>query len=143
MAPPPNSATPDNRPGKAALGLLCLLATACATEHGNPHPAPDTAQATAPLPAGPVTLTGWPLTLPMAGRKGDAAIVDPAAASPPWLTTGPDHNHPLGTGHRHHPPNSTHTRTELDNHTSFPAATAHHLSPRPSPSPNSPPKGLM
>ncbi len=110
-----------------ALGLLCLLATACATEHGNPHPAPDTAQATAPLPAGPVTLTGWQLTLPMAGRKGDAAIVDPAAASPPWLTTGPDHTITLWapvTGTT--TPNSTHTRTELDNHTSFPAATAHH-----------------
>jgi hypothetical protein len=109
------------------IGLLCALATGCATEQGKPHPTPGTATATAPLLTGQVTLGDWQLTLPMAGRKGDAAIINPATAAPPWLTTGPDNTITLwapvaGTT----TPNSTHTRTELDNHTPFSAGTAHH-----------------
>jgi Alginate lyase len=107
------------------------MAAGCGTESGKPHPAPDTAPtvgtATGPLPTGPVTLADWQLTLPLAGRKGDAEIVNPAAATPPWLTTGPG-----GTLNLWAPvtgtttPNSTHTRTELDNHTPFIAGVGRH-----------------
>jgi Alginate lyase len=37
--------------------------------------------------APPGMLDGWKLTLPVAGTKGDAQTVDPAAVTPPWLTT--------------------------------------------------------
>src|SRR6476646_10647990 len=33
----------------------------------------------------PMTLAGWKLTPPVAGRKGDVATLDPAAVAPPWL----------------------------------------------------------
>ncbi len=61
-----------------------------------PHPAPGTTPGstpvTGPLPTGPVTLTDWQLTLPIAGRKGNAAMVNPAAPTPPWLTAGADNS---------------------------------------------------
>ena len=46
------------------------------------------AQPSAPGPPGPeAVLAGWQLTLPVPGAGGGAAIVNPAAVSPPWLTT--------------------------------------------------------
>lgn len=108
------------------------MAAGCGTEPGKPHPAPDTTPrstpATGPLPTGPVTLTDWQLTLPIAGRKGDAAIVNPAAPTPPWLTAGADNSVTLWapvTGTT--TPNSTHARTELDNHTPFLAGVGRHV----------------
>ena len=87
-----------------------------------------TTTATGPLPTGPVALADWQLTLPSTGRKGDAAIVNPAAPTPPWLVTGSDNTLTLWapvTGTT--TPNSTHARTELDNHASFLAGTARHV----------------
>lgn len=37
-----------------------------------------------------IDLQGWKLTLPEEGDKGNAAEVEPAAVTDPWLTTGPD-----------------------------------------------------
>lgn len=108
--------------------LVCATAAACGTEPGKPHPALEPATATGSLPTGPVTLTDWQLTLPVAGRKRDAAIINPAAPTPPWLVIGSDHTLTLWapvTGTT--TPNSTHARTELDNHTTFLAGTSHHV----------------
>jgi hypothetical protein len=110
---------------------MLAAAAACGTEPGTSHPlpgtAPTTGAATGPLPTGPITLTDWQLTLPVAGRKGDAAIVNPAAPTPPWLVAGSDNTVTLWapvTGTT--TPNSTHARTELDNHTPFLAGVGRH-----------------
>jgi hypothetical protein len=73
-------------------------------------------------------LAGWKLTLPVAGPKGNAAAVDPAQVSPPWLTTDPTGNlvfwAPVnGTT----TPNSPHARTELDRLENFRAGTERHV----------------
>ena len=72
-------------------------------------------------------LAGWKLTLPTANDKGDAASVDPAQVTPPYLTTDP-----AGALVFWAPvegattKNSDHARTELNNLTNFPAGTARH-----------------
>jgi Alginate lyase len=71
-------------------------------------------------------LAGWKLTLPVAGPKGNAAAVDPAQVSPPWLTMDPAGNlvfwAPVnGTT----TPNSPHARTELDRLENFRAGAGH------------------
>src|SRR5690348_14599247 len=128
-----------------ALSLVCAVAAAaCSTGHQQPTsrpvptatPAPTatpgvnvvTGTATAPLPTGPITLATWQLTLPLTGRKGDATIVDPAVPTAPYLVPGADGALTFWapvTGTT--TPNSTHARTELDNHVSFLAGTGHHL----------------
>jgi hypothetical protein len=94
---------------------------------GTPHPAPDAAAAPA-VPTGPLTLAGWKLTLPVAGRKGDAATVHPAAVSPPWLQAdgrgGVTLWAPVAGVTT---PNSGHTRTELDSLSPFLAGVGKHL----------------
>lgn len=69
-------------------------------------------------------LAGWELTLPVAGSKGDAATVKPAAITPPWLTT--DASGALvfwapvsGVTTTH----SEHARTELDRLDGFAAGS--------------------
>jgi hypothetical protein len=37
-----------------------------------------------------IDLSGWKLTLPEEGESGNAAEVEPAAVTDPWLTAGPD-----------------------------------------------------
>ena len=77
---------------------------------------------------GPVTLDGWKLTLPVVGRKGDAATVNPAAVSPPWLQAdrhgGLTLWAPVAGATT---PNSGHTRTELDSLTPFLAGVGKHV----------------
>jgi Alginate lyase len=51
------------------------------TVKGTPSPSPSNSA------GGSVSLSGWQLTLPLAGKNGTAAIVTPAVASPPWLST--------------------------------------------------------
>lgn len=109
-----------------AVALIATAAVGCTGEPGSPHPAPAPA-AVAP-PTGPVALSGWKLTLPVAGKKGDAAIVDPAAPTPPWLVTDPNDDVTLwapvaGTT----TPNSSHARTELDSLTAFRAGAGRHV----------------
>lgn len=65
-----------------ALALICATAVGCASVPGAPHPAP--------APIGPVTLSGWTLTLPVVGGNRHAATVDPAVPTPPWLVPGGD-----------------------------------------------------
>lgn len=81
----------------------------------------------APAVPGAPTLDGWKLTLPTVNAKGSAAIVDPAQASPPYLTT--DDAGALvfwapvnGATTK----NSDHARTELDSLTNFTAGTGKH-----------------
>jgi hypothetical protein len=69
-------------------------------------------------------LAGWQLTLPVAGKKGDADVVDPAAVTPPWLTA--DANGHLvfwapvdGVTTK----DSEHARTELDRAENFTAGS--------------------
>lgn len=109
----------------ALVGLVCATAGCAVT--GTPHPAAGTPAAPA-VPTGPVTLSGWKLTLPVAGRKGDAETVDPAAVSPPWL---------VADGHGGFTmwapvagvttPNSGHARTELDSLSPFLAGVGNHV----------------
>jgi Alginate lyase len=95
------------------LGLLaaalCMALSSCSTP---------------PAPSGEVPLAGWNLTLPVAGKNGDAATVTPAAVSPPWLTVD-------GNGcvlfwapvNGVTTPNSEHARTELVEVDTFPAGS--------------------
>lgn len=101
-------ATFRHGPAGAGLSVLVaaqLLAAACA-------------QPSAPEPPATVPgamLAGWQLTLPVPGSGGGAAIVSPAAVSPPWLTTddigGLVFWAPVAGVTT---PNSEHARTELD-----------------------------
>ncbi len=110
----------------AIVVLLWVVAAGCGVA-GTPHPTPEGPPAPA-APSGPVALAGWKLTLPIAGRKGDAATVDPAAVSPPWL---------VADGHGGltlwapvagvTTPNSGHTRTELDSLSPFLAGLGKHV----------------
>ena len=66
-----------------------------------------------------------PVTLPVEGKSGNAAIIDPAAITEPWLTEGPDGGLTFwapATGAT--TKNSDHPRTELDSHNTFSAATS-------------------
>ena len=109
----------------ALVGLVCATAGCAVT--GTPHPAAGTPAAPA-VPTGPVTLSGWKLTLPVAGRKGDAETVDPAAVSPPWLVADGRGGFTMWA-----PvagvttPNSGHARTELDSLSPFLAGVGNHV----------------
>ena len=74
---------------------------------------------------GAINLQEWKLTLPVAGKKGDADTVEPAAITEPWLTQGADGGLTFwapaaGATTK----NSEHPRTELDNLTNFSAGTS-------------------
>lgn len=104
----------------AALALIGATAVECANVPGAPHPAP--------APIGPVTLSGWTLTLPVVGGKGHAATPDPAVPTPPWLVPEGDGGLTLwapvagSTTSR-----SSHTRTELNSLAPFRAGTGRHV----------------
>ena len=86
--------------------------------------------ATGPGP-GAAQLAGWKLTLPTVGKNGNAAMVNPARVSPPWLTTDAGGNlvfwAPVGGATTAH---SEHARTELDSLQDFPAGAGPQGSPR-------------
>jgi Alginate lyase len=115
----------------AAWGCLVALvgsaAIGCGSVPGIPHPSQGTPGGV-PYPSGPVALSGWKLTLPVLGKKGDAADVDPAAPTPPWLVADGDGGltlwAPVAGGTT---PNSSHTRTELDSLSSFLAGVGRHV----------------
>jgi hypothetical protein len=110
-----------------AVALLGAGAVACSTEAGTPHPSSASPSAPAAV-NGPVALSGWKLTLPVVGKKGNAAGVNPATPMPPWLIAEGNGTMtmwaPVGGSTT---PNSSHTRTELDNLTSFNAGSSKHL----------------
>jgi hypothetical protein len=86
-----------------ALAMVLVVGSCSRTESGNPEPEPS------------ASLAGWQLTLPVPGKKGGAQIVDPAAVSPPWLTTDPSGGLVFWAPVRGvTTKNSEHTRTELD-----------------------------
>jgi Alginate lyase len=75
--------------------------------------------------AGAIDLQGWKLTLPVEGKSGNAAIIEPAAVTEPWLTEGADGSLTFwapaaGATTK----NSDHPRTELNSLTNFSAATS-------------------
>ncbi len=110
----------------AVVVLVWATAVGCGVA-GTPHAAPTPAAAP-PVPTGPVRLAGWKITLPVAGRKGDAATVDPAAVAPPWAVAdghgGLTLWAPVAGATT---PNSGHTRTELDSTTPFLAGVGKHV----------------
>ncbi len=107
------------------VGALCV---GCSTVAGIPHPGSAAPSGPPPAVNGAVALSGWKLTLPVVGKKGDAAGVDPATPVPPWLVAEGN-----GTLTLWAPvagsttPHSSHTRTELDSLTSFRAGAARHV----------------
>ena len=111
------------------LVIAVGIVAACSTSTPAPPPAPAPAPAPAPPSAAPAppTLDGWKLTLPTVNEKGNAAIVEPAVATPPYLTTDP-----AGALVFWAPvqgattKNSDHARTELDSLTNFGAGTEKH-----------------
>jgi hypothetical protein len=75
--------------------------------------------------AGAINLQEWKLTLPVAGKKGDADTVEPAAITEPWLTQGADGGLTFwAPAEGATTKNSEHPRTELDNLTNFSAGTS-------------------
>jgi hypothetical protein len=118
------------RPPQSAayISLLIVVVAVCvgcsvSTVKGTPSPSPSTSAT-----SGSVSLSGWQLTLPLAGKNGAAAIVDPAAASPPWLST--DDSGGLAffapvDGAR--TKNSDHARTELVGLDTFTAGSGRHI----------------
>jgi Alginate lyase len=78
-----------------------------------------------PAGGGAIDLQGWKLTLPVQGKSGNAAIVDPAAVTDPWLTAGPDGSLTFwAPAEGATTKNSEHPRTELNSLTHFPAGTS-------------------
>jgi hypothetical protein len=94
------------------LMLALVLASCSRSESGKAEP----------VPSG--RLAGWQLTLPVPGPKGDAQIVNPAAVSPPWLTTDAAGALVFWAPVRGvTTKNSEHARTELDNLETFAAGS--------------------
>jgi hypothetical protein len=94
-----------------------------------PSTPPSTPPSTAPKPppTGPVSLTGWKLTIPEESDKGTAANVNPAAAKSPWLTRGDGGSIKLWAPvDGATTPNSQHPRTELDSLNNFKAGSSPH-----------------
>ena len=116
----PRSSTRPSLAIVPILVLTCVMSVACAVV-GTPHPA---VVAGSPPVAGPPSLAGWKLTLPIAGQKASAATVDPAAVSPPWLTSDADGGLTLWAPVQGSTtPNSRHARTELVSRSPFGAGT--------------------
>ena len=117
--------SPRRRSVRAGAPILAALLVASVSCAGPSAPAPPTTEPAPPAVA--ATLAGWQLTLPVPGDKGDAAIVNPAALVPPWLTA--DGHGDLvffapvsGVTTK----NSEHARTELDRLENFTAGTGPH-----------------
>ncbi|MDT7601614.1 MAG: hypothetical protein QOK26_3691 [Pseudonocardiales bacterium] len=97
---------------------------------GYPQAPPSAAPPAAPAQPGPastINLVGWKLTIPEAGKKGNAAIIQPASTTPPWLTANPGGSLTfwapvVGATTK----NSDHPRTELDSLNNFEAGTGPH-----------------
>ena len=111
--------------------LSAIVIVAPGPPGGTPAPgAPPVPDLGTGVAAGPGTaLSGWKLTVPEAGDRGTAHTVAPSDPdSAPWLSRGSDGGlalwAPVGGATTAH---STHSRTELDSLTSFPAGGGGHL----------------
>ena len=105
---------------------------------GFPVPPPLPAPIPPPMAEGPVPdfddapssvvdLAGWKLTIPVANKKGTAAIIEPASSTAPWLTRNRNGSltffAPVEGATT---ANSEHARTELDSLTNFTAGEGTH-----------------
>ncbi|WP_040698978.1 polysaccharide lyase family 7 protein [Nocardia vinacea] len=78
-----------------------------------------------PVPPNRISLQGWKLTIPEKDKSGHAAVIEPAAVEPPWLTESPDGSLSFWAPVRGATtPHSQHARTELDSLSNFSAATS-------------------
>lgn len=107
------------------LVALCATLASCSSSagvSGGAHSSPSAGANPSAMPQGDTGLAGWKLTLPIAGAKGDAASVNPAVISPPWLTRNASGNlvffAPVVGATT---PNSEHARTELNSLNNFTA----------------------
>jgi hypothetical protein len=103
------------------LAVACVAAS-CSTSAPPPAPPPP-----APPPPGAPSLDGWKLTLPTANERGEAASVDPARVTPPFLTRDAAGSlvfwAPVAGATTR---NSDHARTELTGLTTFAAGGGRH-----------------
>ncbi|MFI6365973.1 polysaccharide lyase family 7 protein [Nocardia sp. NPDC050630] len=77
------------------------------------------------VPPNRISLRGWKLTIPEKDKSGHAAVIEPAAVAPPWLTGGPDGSLTFWAPVRGATtPHSEHARTELDSSSNFSAGTS-------------------
>lgn len=109
------------------VGLLLAACAAPVPGAAPVTPAPTAAFDPGPVPASPIGLAGWKLTLPIAGPKGTPKSVEPADVAPPYLTRDADGRllfwAPVaGTTTA----NSEHTRTELNSLSPFTAGQGRH-----------------
>jgi alginate lyase len=110
-------------------GLWLGLATR-EGEHRPPRPptaAPPSQAPSEPGAPAAISLDGWKLTIPEEGKNGNAAIIQPAETSPPWLTGNPDGSltfwaPAVGATTK----NSQHPRTELVSLNNFAAGSGPH-----------------
>ena len=109
------------------MALLGVASAGCSSVSGIPHP-DQTAAAAAPPVNGPLTLSGWKLTLPVAGKNGGAASINPARSMPPYLVAEGNGSvtmwAPVAGSTT---ANSRHTRTELNSLTPFNAGAGRHV----------------
>ncbi len=109
-----------------AILVATISVAACSGSSHTKSPPPSTT----PSSVGEVSLSGWKLTLPVdsSGRlSGTAAVQDPAAPSPPWLSRTPSGGlefwAPAAGAKTAH---SKHSRTELVSTSEFAIGSSHH-----------------
>jgi hypothetical protein len=118
MAVRPDHRVVNRRVLAVAVGVLVLSGGLLWLVLGVFRPQP-------PVSGGAIDLQGWKLTLPVQGKSGNAAIVDPAAVTDPWLTAGPDGSLTFwAPAEGATTKNSEHPRTELNSLTNFSAGTS-------------------
>jgi hypothetical protein len=109
-------------------GLWIALAHSGGARSGSQTAAPATPASPPPLPPPGINLSGWKLSLPVANNDGDAASIEPAAFTAPWMTPTPDGGlmfwAPTSGATTK---NSTHPRTELQSLHYFSAGTGVHV----------------
>lgn len=106
------------------LGIALWVVLAHRGGHTLEQPPNAAPPGSAPAPE-TINLQAWKLTLPEEGKSGNAAIVEPAAPAPPWLTTNRDASLTFwAPADGATTKNSDHPRTELNSLNNFSAATS-------------------
>lgn len=112
----------------AVLAVLAVVLAACSSGHTAGHANAVPYSADPGAPTGPVSLEGWKLTVPDENDDGNAATVDPAALTAPWLGVNQDGGlefwaPSVGATTK----NSDHPRTELVSLSNFSAGRGNHV----------------
>lgn len=90
-------------------------------------PAAEAPAAEEPGPVdGPIDLSGWKLSIPLADDEGDPTTIEPAAAAAPYLTVTPGGLGFWAPADGATTANSDHARTELNSLTTFTAGQGVH-----------------